>query len=47
MNTSNLGILEAVSKDYSNLDVDINSIQEKLGNLGDIDLLRSVMAKLG
>ena len=41
------GIMEVLGKDYSNLDVDINSIQEKLGNLGDIDLLRSVMAKLG
>lgn len=42
-----LGILETVSQDYSNLNLDALQIQENLGNPENFELLRDVMTKLG
>lgn len=42
-----LGIIEAVSADYSNLDLNATAIQEKLSDSNNMDLLRQVLAKLG
>lgn len=41
------GILEAVSADYSNLDLDASKIQEKLNNPENVGFLKEVMDKLG
>ena len=45
--TSLLGVLEAASVDYQNLDLDATKIQEKLGNKENIEFLDQVMNKLG
>lgn len=45
--TSVLGILQAVSQDYSNLELDADKIREKLGNKENIEFLKNVMDKLG
>lgn len=45
--TSVLGILDNVGKDYSTLDLDASVIQQKLGDLENIELLQDVMNKLG
>lgn len=42
-----MGILEAVSSDYSNLNLDASEIQKKLADPENMELLRSVLAKLG
>ena len=42
-----LGILEAVSSDYSNLDLDASSIQEKLADPENMQLLKDILSKLG
>lgn len=42
-----LGILEAVSQDYSNLDLDATEIQKKLADPNNMELLKNVMTKLG
>lgn len=42
-----LGILEAVTTDYSNLELDATAIQEKLANPENLELLKSIMTKLG
>ena len=44
---SALGILQAVSEDYSNLDLDATKIQEKLGNKENMEFLKEVMDKMG
>lgn len=41
------GILEAVSADYSQLDLDASAIQEKLNNPENVGFLKEVMTKLG
>lgn len=41
------GILEAVSADYSNLDLDATQLQEKLNNPDNVGFLKEVMTKLG
>jgi len=41
------GILEAVSTDYSNLDLDVTKLREKLDNVENIDLVKNVVTKLG
>lgn len=46
-NNSVLGILEAVSKDYSNLDFDATQIQKKMADPENIKLVRDVLTKLG
>ena len=42
-----MGILEMVSTDYSNLELDATNIQEKLADANNIDLLRNILSKLG
>lgn len=44
---SALGILQAVSEDYSNLDLDATKIQEKIGNKENVEFLKDVMDKMG
>lgn len=44
---SALGILQAVSEDYSNLDLDATKIQEKIGNKENVEFLKNVMDKMG
>lgn len=45
--TSALGILEAISSDYSNLDFDAQKIQKELTDGNGIEFLKDVMTKLG
>ena len=42
-----LGILDSVSQDYSNLNLDAESIQAKLADKENIALLKDVLTKLG
>lgn len=44
---SALGILESISTDYSNLNLDASEIQSKLADPENMELLRSVLTKLG
>lgn len=44
---SAMGILEAVSADYSNLKLDATTIKEELSNEDNLKLLRDVVSKLG
>ena len=46
-NNSVLGILVAVSKDYSNLDFDATQIQKKMADPENLKLVRDVLTKLG
>ena len=41
------GILEAVTQDYSNVDLEASKIQEKLNNPENLEFLKNVMTKLG
>ena len=42
-----MGILDTISNDYSNLNLDASEIQKKLADPENMELLRSVLAKLG
>ena len=42
-----LGILDAISSDYSNLNLDASEIQKKLADPENMELLRAVLTKLG
>lgn len=42
-----VGLLETVSTDYSNLDLDISALQEKLSDSNNLALLKDVVTKLG
>lgn len=42
-----LGILEAVSSDYSNLELDINKLTQQLGNAENLTLVKDIIDKLG
>lgn len=42
-----VGILEAVTTDYSNLDLDAEAIKNKIGDPQNLELLRAVLTKLG
>lgn len=42
-----LGILESVSQDYSNLNLDAASIQQKLADPNNVALLKDILTKLG
>lgn len=42
-----MGILENISNDYSNLNLDASAIQQKLADPENMELLRSVLSKLG
>lgn len=44
---SALGILQSMSEDYSNLDLDAEKIREKLSNKEDVAFLKDVMDKMG
>ena len=44
---SALGILESISQDYSALNLDATEIQQKLADPQNLELLKSVMTKLG
>lgn len=46
-NNSVLGILESVSQDYSNLDFDMEKIQQAISNPENLELLKDVLTKLG
>ena len=42
-----LGILDTISQDYSNLNLDASEIQSKLADPQNMELLKSVLTKLG
>ena len=42
-----MGILDTISNDYSNLNLDASEIQKKLADPENMDLLRSILTKLG
>ena len=42
-----MGILDRVSADYSNLDMDATALQKKIADPENLDLLKSVVSKLG
>ena len=44
---SAMGILEAISVDYSNLNLDATAIKEELSNENNLKLLRDVVSRLG
>lgn len=44
---SALGILSSISQDYSNVNYDMDKIQDVLGNKESLKLLREVLTKLG
>lgn len=44
---SAVGILDTISQDYSNLDLDATEIQEKLADPNNMSLLKAVVDKLG
>ena len=44
---SALGILESISTDYSNLNLDASEIQSKLADPDNLDFLKAVLTKLG
>ena len=44
---SALGILESISTDYSNLNLDASEIQKKLADPDNLDFLKAVLTKLG
>lgn len=46
-NNSAMGILDAISQDYSALNLDASEIQKKLADPENLDLLRNIMGKLG
>jgi hypothetical protein len=46
-NNSVAGVLDTISKDYSNLDLDVSAIHDKLASPDDITLLKNIITKLG
>lgn len=46
-NNSVLGILESISQDYSNLDFDIQKLQNDIANPENLKLVKKVLTKLG
>lgn len=42
-----MGVLERVNSDYINTNLDLDILQNKINNLGDVSLLQDVIAKLG
>jgi hypothetical protein len=42
-----MGVLETVSTDYSNLNLDAQNIQRALGDSENLTLLKDVITKLG
>ena len=46
-NNSAMGVLDNISRDYKNTELDIETIQEKLANGENIEFLKDVLAMLG
>ena len=44
---SAMGIMERITTDYKDLDLDASAIQEKIGNKENVEFLQEVMGKLG
>lgn len=44
---SAMGIMENIVADYSNLDLDATNIQQKIGDPSNLELLKTVLSKLG
>lgn len=44
---SAMGILDSISQDYSNLDLDASNIQQKLADPENLELLKGIMTRLG
>ncbi len=44
---SAMGIMENIVADYSNLDLDATNIQQKIGDPNNMELLRTILSKLG
>ena len=44
---SALGIIESITSDYANLDLEASSIQQKLADPNNLELLKGIMTKLG
>lgn len=44
---SALGILQAISQDYNNLDLDADKLKEKIANKENVEFLKEVMDKMG
>jgi hypothetical protein len=42
-----MGVLDNISRDYKNTELDIETIQEKLANGENVEFLKDVLAKLG
>ena len=42
-----MGILDTISTDYSNLNLDASEIQKKLSDPNNLTLLKDVLTKLG
>lgn len=42
-----MGILDTISQDYSNLELDATNIQEKLADPENLELLKGIMTRLG
>ena len=42
-----MGVLERVSTDYNNMNLDLDVLKEKFKDLGDVSLLQEVVTKLG
>ena len=46
-NNSAMGILDTISTDYKNLDLDVTKLQKKIGDPNNMTLLKDVLTKLG
>ena len=46
-NNSAMGILEAISSDYTNLNLDAKAIQQTLADPNNMDLLKNILTRLG
>jgi hypothetical protein len=42
-----MGILDTVSSDYNNLNLDASEIQKKIADPENMELLRNILTKLG
>ena len=42
-----MGIMEAISSDYTNVSMDINALQSQLANTENLGLLKDILTKLG
>ena len=46
-NNSVMGILDTISQDYSNLNLEASDIQQKLADPNNLALLKDIVGKLG